>query len=214
MLIHPWDRADDDAWRAVVAQHDFGDFVAGGGAQDYPIVVPTHFDYVPESGDHGQGLVLTHFAKPNPVWAALESNPHAVLVINADWVYVEAEWNSRDPEHGVPTSYYTSIQLRGRTEIVDEPEELADLLSAQLTHFEPADSRRLPVSAAFESDRRQLKAIRGVRLHVEEVLAKQKYGGNKPPDHRREIADHLERRSGPGDSAARRHLLRRLDESW
>jgi transcriptional regulator len=67
-------------------------------------------------------------------------------------------------------------------------------------------------SAQDEVDRRQLPGIRGLRLHVEEVRAKMKYGGNKTPDHRREIADHLTERDGPMDAAAREHLLRRTHD--
>ena len=43
------------------------------------------------------------------------------------------------------------------------------------------------------------------------VRAKFKYGGNKEPDHRRLLAEHLAERGGPADAAARDHLLRRLD---
>ena len=62
---------------------------------------------------------------------------------------------------------------------------------------------------AARSDRRQLPGIRGVRIRVEGVRAKQKYGGNKTPEHRRAIAEHLAERDAPGDEAARGHLLRR-----
>ena len=40
-----------------------------------------------------------------------------------------------------------------------------------------------------------------------------KYGGNKTPEHRAEIADRLAERDGPLDAAARQHLLRRTDSS-
>jgi transcriptional regulator len=60
-----------------------------------------------------------------------------------------------------------------------------------------------------ESDRRKLPGIRGLRLHVESVRAKMKYGGNKTAEHRAGIADRLADRDAPGDRAAREHLLRR-----
>jgi len=58
-------------------------------------------------------------------------------------------------------------------------------------------------------DRRKLPGIRGLRLHVEAVRAKMKYGGNKTPEHRNDIAERLTDRDAPGDRAARDHLLRR-----
>ena len=47
-------------------------------------------------------------------------------------------------------------------------------------------------------------------LTVTGVRAKFKYGGNKEPAHREELAEHLAERNGPADAAAREHLLRRL----
>jgi transcriptional regulator len=154
-----------------------------------------------------------HLARPNPAWRAIEADPHVVLALAADYAYVEAAWNAdpgTDPDLGVPTSYYTGIQLLCRGQIVDDPDQKAALLAEQLSHFEPADSTRRTPSTESESDRRQLPGIRGLRLHVEAVRAKMKYGGNKTAERRQQIADHLARRDGPADREARDHLLRRL----
>ncbi len=159
--------------------------------------------------------MLLHLARPNPVWKALGQDAHVVLALAGDYTYVDAAWNANpgtDPDRGVPTSYYTAVQLLCRTEVVDDPDEKAAILAAQLRHFEPGDSTRATPTANDESDRRQLPGIRGLRLHIESVRAKMKYGGNKTVDHRREIADHLAERNGPMDAVARGHLLRRMAE--
>ena len=156
--------------------------------------------------------MLLHLARPNPVWRALEADPHVVLTVAADWAYVEAAWNAdpgSDPDVGVPTSYYTSVQLLGLAEIVDDPVAKAAIVAAQLSHHERPGSTRLTPSVEIESDRRQLAGIRGLRVRIDSVKAKQKYGGNKEIDHRLAIADHLAERGAPGDAAARDHLLRR-----
>jgi transcriptional regulator len=209
MLIHPWDEATREEWQGVLARVDFGQLVTAGHVDGYPVVVPTHFLY------DGEDTVLLHLARPNPVWKALEADPHVVLSLTGDYAYVEAEWNANegtDPARGVPTSYYTAVQLLCRAEVVDDPEEKAAILAEQLTHFEPADSTRATPTADDESDRRQLPGIRGLRLHVEAVRAKMKYGGNKTPEHRHEIADHLTERDGSMDAAARDNLLRRMQD--
>jgi transcriptional regulator len=206
MLIHPWDEATRDEWQEVLAHSDFGQLVTAGHVDGFPVVVPTHFLY------DGDETVLLHLARPNPVWRALEADPHVVLALASDYAYVEAAWNANpgtDPDVGVPTSYYTGIQLLCTAEIVDDPDEKAAILATQLAHFEPADSTRVTPSTAVEADRRQLPGIRALRLHVEGVRAKMKYGGNKTPEHRAEIADHLADRDGPMDDVARAHLLDR-----
>jgi transcriptional regulator len=210
VLIHPWDAATRDEWQGVLRDTDFAQLVTAGHVDGYPVVVPTHFLY------DGDSTVLLHLARPNPAWRAIDADPHVVLALTSDYAYVEAAWNAdrgTDPEVGVPTSYYTGVQLLCRADVVDDPDEKAEILAAQLAHFEPAGSTRVRPSTDVESDRRQLPGIRGLRLHVESVRAKMKYGGNKTAQHRAEIADRLAQRDGPLDAAARQHLLRRTHEA-
>lgn len=205
MLIHPWDAATEEAWRGALAEADFGQLVTAGHVDGYPVVVPTHFLF------DGRATVLLHLARPNPVWRALDADPHVVLAVATDYVYVEAAWNAdpgTDPDLGVPTSYYTAVQLLGRAEVVDDADEKAAILAAQLRHFEPTGSTRVTPATTRESDRRLLPGIRAIRLHIESVRAKAKYGGNKTAAHREEIAEHLADRGGPGDEAARTHVRR------
>lgn len=207
MLIHPWDAVDD--WRALVPGNDFGQLITVGQVDGWPVVVPTHFIV---SGDE----ILIHLARPNPLWAAIESDDRVVLTLVGDYVYVDASMNAEpgtDPNLGVPTSYYTAVQLRGRATIIDDPDAKASLLAEQVTAFEPADSTRVTPSTSVESDRRQLPGIRGLRVHIEQVRAKQKYGGNKPFEQRLSIAARLAERDGPGDRGARQRLLERTDRS-
>lgn len=203
MLIHPWDLATRAQWEHALAGSSFGQLVTAGHVDGYPVVVPTHFVYDGEQ-------VLLHLARANPIWRAIEADPHVVLAVVADYVYVEAAWNAdpgTDPDLGVPTSYYSGIQLLCRAEVVDDPGGKAAILARQLPHFEPPGSSRVTPGTDVESDRRQLPGIRGLRLQVEAVRAKMKYGGNKTPEQRAEIAEHLAERQGPMDDAARAHLL-------
>jgi transcriptional regulator len=203
MLVHPWDAAQDDReWRDwLLAGRDFGTLVAAGRGRDVPVVVPTHFVF------DGDRTVLLHLARPNPVWSAVAENPTVLLSVVGDWAYVPAAWKAtadEDPALGVPTSYYAAVQLVGRAEVVSG-DELAALLRTQLAAFEPGSG----VADPGVAHARLLPGIRGIRLAVEQVTAKFKYGGNADDAHRAQVADRLADRRGPGDAAARAHLLRR-----
>ena len=210
MLIHPWDEATREEWQRVLAAADFGQLITAGHVDGFPVVVPTHFLY------DGDSTVLLHLARPNPVWKALDADPHVVLALTGDYTYVEAEWNT-EPGHrpGVRRAHVVlhrraaALPRRGRRRPGREGRDPAPPSSTTSSRPTPSASHRRPDN---ESDRRQLPGIRGLRLHLEGVRAKMKYGGNKTPEHRREIADHLAERDGPMDSAARDHLLRRLDD--
>ena len=179
MLIHPWDQATREEWQGVLATADFGQLVTAGHVDGYPVVVPTHFVY------DGDATVLLHLARPNPVWKALDADPHVVLALTGDWAYVEAAWNAdpgTDPTLGVPTSYYTGVQLLCRAEVVDDPDEKAAILATQLAHFEPPGSTRVTPGTDVESDRRHAArhprpaAARGGGAREDEVRRQQDPG--------------------------------------
>ncbi len=202
MLVHRWDAAiDDDEWRTFLVAQGFGHLVAGGRNREVPVVVPTQFVL---DGDD----VMLHLARPNPVWPAIDENPTVVLSVAGDWAFVPSSWKAtdgEDPRVGVPTTYYGAVQLTARAEVIDDARGVADVLRRQLQVLQPEiDS----VDPSEHGNR--LGQIRGLRLVVTDVKAKFKYGGNVDEAHRLAVADDLAERDGPGDAAARAHLLRRL----
>jgi transcriptional regulator len=200
VLIRKVDEATDEEWRVYLAddRHRFGELIAGGGPdRAVPVVVPTHFVF------DGWATIELHLAAPNPALEALVENPVAMLSVIGDVTYIPTGWSG-----GIPTSYYAAVQCIGRAAVLDDPEEVSDILRRQLKVFQPEGGYD-PMSVDHPLYGPRLKAIRGVRLHVEDVRAKFKFGGNKTPEQQAEIAARLAERDGPGDAAARAHLLRR-----
>jgi transcriptional regulator len=204
MLVHPWDASDDpDEWRAFVVATGFGHLVAAGCGRDVAVVVPTQFVLAGEE-------VVLHLARANPVWAALDENPSVLLSVAGDWAYIPSSWKAvgdEDPACGIPTTYYAAVQLRGAATVIDDADELAAVLRTQLGTLEPQGGHVDPAE-----HQRRFAAIRALRIPVEAVTAKFKYGGNVDSEHRLAVAERLRERSGPGDEAARGHLLRRLGD--
>jgi len=166
--------------------------------------VPTHFIY------DGDRTIRLHLAVPNPVWEALAENPLALVSVYGDYTYIPTQWNANpgtDPQYGVPTSYYAAVQATVRTRPVDDHDELAAILRAQLAHFQPEGGHAdvTPESAYAK----QFGGIRGIVCAIEDVRAKFKYGGNKTVEHRLRVAEHLAERDRGQDAAARAQLLRR-----
>ncbi|MDE3179099.1 MAG: FMN-binding negative transcriptional regulator [Acidobacteriota bacterium] len=209
MLIHPHDAAlSDDEWRDFLATHDFGQVIAPGAAIEMPVIAPTHFVF------DGANTLEMHFHRANPVLKAIEESPRAIFSVIGSYTYIPTSWNAdpgTDPEWGVPTSYYAAVQATTEAAIVDDPVELAALLSRLLSHFQP-EGGHYPVEAGDNPYGKLLGAIRGVRLTISSVRAKFKFGNNKSSAQRLDIAERLERRASGLDLEAREHLLRRLRE--
>lgn len=194
--------SDDECW-AFVRTQGFGQLIAPGIGRDLPVVVPTQF-VVPRTGE-----VVLHLAAPNPVWEALAEHPRALLSIAGDWAYIPTAWKAvgdEDPRLGVPTTYYAAVQLECDAHVVDDDDGKLAILRAQLDTLQPGIDAADPMEHTA-----RIPGIRGLRLTATGVRAKFKFGGNVDAEHRLAVAEHLSERAGPGDEAARTHLLRRLD---
>ncbi|MFI5100766.1 MAG: FMN-binding negative transcriptional regulator [Actinomycetes bacterium] len=202
MLVHPWDAPlDDDEWRAVLERYPFGVLTTVGLVDGWPVAVPTQFTVA------GPDEVVLHLARPNPVWRAIESDDRVLLTVATDWAYIPSDWKAvegEDPRMGIPTTYYSAVVLAARAQVLDTPQDKAAVLTTQLAALQP------DVDVADPAEHgRTLTGIRGLRLRVDHVKGKLKYGGNADDAHRAVVAEHLAGRDGPGDAAALAHLRRR-----
>ena len=109
----------------------------------------------------------------------------------------------------MPTSYYSAVQFICRPTIVDDPEEKAGILAAQLEDFQP-EGRHAPVAVGEEPYGRMLSGIRGARLAVLRVEAKFKYDDSNPVEHRQRVSGYLDERHHGLDTGAAAQQRRRL----
>ena len=138
-------------------------------------MVPTHFTM---AGDE----ILVHLARPNPVWRHLEAAPEVRLAVVGDYAYIPTYWRAKaggPDEDGVPTSYYSSVQFVCTPTIVDDPQEKADILMAQLGDFQP-EGKHAEVAPGPPPYGRMLSGLRCVRLAVVGVDAKFKIRRSQP----------------------------------
>lgn len=97
-----------------------------------------------------------------------------------------------------------------RPEILDDPEDKAALLRDQLAHIQP-EGGHAPVETDEPPYARMLPGIRGLRLHILEVLAKFKYDDHNPVDHQVRVSAALDERGALHDTGAATQQRRRLE---
>ena len=209
MLIHPWDATvDEQEWRAWLDTGErFGALaIPHMDLGCAPFVVPTHFTI-------GDGKLLLHLAKPNPVWPHILAAREVRLAVTSDYAYIPSTWRAKaggPDEDGVPTSYYASVQFVCSVEVVDEAEEKAEILRRQLADVQPEGGHQ-DVSTTEGRYARMLPGLRGLRLHILSVDAKFKYDDHNPIEHRERVAVNLDARGRGLDRGAARQQRRRLD---
>src|SRR5271166_761797 len=169
----------EDEWREFVVGQGFGHLVAAGRGREVPVVVPTQ--YILE----GEEIIL-HLVAKNPMLEAIEEQPRVLMSVAGDWAFIPSAWKAirdEDPLLGIPTTYYAAVQLEGPATIVSDPGEIAAILRRQLAVIQPEFETADPLIAHAE----RLHAIRGIRIAVDEVRAKFKYGGNVDLEHREAV---------------------------
>ncbi|MGA2804416.1 MAG: FMN-binding negative transcriptional regulator [Acidimicrobiales bacterium] len=195
----------EEEWRGFVTSQGFGHLVAAGRRREVPVVVPTQFVL---EGDE----VILHLVGKNPVLGAIEEQPRVLMSVAGDWAFIPSSWKAvgdEDPLLGVPTTYYAAVQMEGRATIVSDPADVAGVLRRQLAALQPGVEIADPLTAHAAL----LGTIRAIRIVIEEVRAKFKYGGNVDVAHREAVIAALERRGRPSDLAAARQTRRRIDAS-
>ena len=128
------------------------------------------------------GRVLAHVARMNPQWADVADGQRVLAIVHGAQAYISPAWYAAKREHGrvVPTWNYSSVHLSGTVELVDDPEELRDLVGWLTDRHEAERPDPWSVDdapAAFIAG--QLRAIRGVIVHLDRVEAKAKLSQNR-----------------------------------
>jgi transcriptional regulator len=196
MYIPPANAVDDEAAvRAMVASVGTAELISVG-ADGYPLatLLPVLW-----RGD----TVVAHLARANPHWVELDDVP-VLLVCTGTQAYVSPSWYAAKAEHGrvVPTWNYTSVHLRGRARVHEDPEWLRTAVT-DLTerHESPRTEPWAVTDAPASYVEGQLRGIVGVEIAVERIEGKAKLSQNRSEADREGVVAGLRGTGGAEDAA-------------
>lgn len=186
LYVPHFNRMEDDAVRAFVRDVATAQLVTVG-ADGFPDAtwLPMIWD-----GDR----VEAHLARGNPHCKRMVDGSPALLIVSGRDHYISPNWYASKAEHGraVPTWNYSVVHLRGSITVHDDVEWLRDHVTRLSARHEEERADPWHVSDAPEDFvAKELRAIVGVEIRVEDVRAKAKNSQNRDEADRRGVLQGL-----------------------
>jgi transcriptional regulator len=165
---------DEQEIRAMVAAAGSAQLVTVG-PEGYPLatLLPVLW-----RGD----TVVAHMARANTHWTHVAAGAPALVVVTGPQAYVSPSWYESKSEHGrvVPTWNYSVVQLTGRAQVHQDADWLRTAVDDLVDRYEA--QRPAPWTTADAPEKYitgQLRAIVGIEISVERVVAKSKLSQNR-----------------------------------
>ena len=129
------------------------------------------------------GVLEGHFARANPHWRSLSGGGDILAIYTAADAYISPNWypSKHATGKGVPTWNYLAVQARGRIEVFEDSEALADLVT-RLTeaHETPRAQPWAVADAPADYIKGLLRAIVGFRVTITSLEGAWKMSQNRP----------------------------------
>lgn len=159
------------------------------GSDGWPKAVPLNYAYA-------AGNVYFHGSKKGEKMNGLAENNRAEFIVYEAHAFIPSYYS--DPLMACPaTLYFRSVRIRGRVEQVEDATEKATALSALMAKLQP-EGGHLPIDAGNPKYAAQLKGVAVLRLAIEAMTGKFKFGQNLSDKKRSEVIGGLEERGRPG----------------
>ena len=185
----------------LAAQHDliegrgFGLLIVPG-EESLPEVA--HIPFVLDRGEGANGRLRGHFARPNPIWRALDGEREALAVFAGPDTYISPDWYATP--HQVPTWNYIAVHAAGRPKVMADDRDVQRLLE----DLSARNEARIPGKKPWTVDKlpaevygRMRKAIVAFEMPIERIEGKWKLSQNRSEADRRGAAGALESLDDP-----------------
>jgi len=162
----------------------------------------------------GDRLVF-HMAVANPQWRTISDGTPALAVVTGPEAYVSPSWYAAKQEHGrvVPTWNYSAVQFTGRATVHHDPDWLlAAVTDLTDLHEQRRDAPWAVGDAPAGFIAQQLRAVVGIELAIETILAKAKRSQNRSDEDRHAVIDGLRSHGSPREHAMADQMERDIDQ--
>lgn len=157
-------------------------FLGTVNAAGEPRVTPLNFVYY-------KGKVYFHGSKIGEKMASMAANDRVSFSVAREFSQIPSYW--LDPELACPaTVFFKSVLITGRAEEVTDPQEKAEAFTAFMNKLQP-EGGHAPIDPADERYAKRLAGTAMVKIHVEDISAKFKFGQNWKAEKRAAVGEKL-----------------------
>lgn len=183
----------------LLAEASFG-FLGLTTGEPYPYIVPVNFVWHDEA-------VWFHGSRLGQKMAELRTNA-AVTFCVADEVALVPSYFTSDKLACPATAFFRSVMIFGKAEIVEDAEIKIEALSAFMKKLQ-SEGGYAPFSLEDDEYRRNVKSVAVIRIAVEQMSAKFKFGQNRSESDWRKTRAGLLQRNQPRDAEAVQEMEKR-----
>ncbi|MCI3921596.1 pyridoxamine 5'-phosphate oxidase family protein [Paenibacillus sp. TRM 82003] len=175
-------------------------FLGTLGADGYPHMTPLNFVYANEA-------FYMHGSRAGQKMVNLKANEKVTFAVAKEYARIPSYW--LDPEVACPaTAFFKSVFVRGEAVIVEDAEEKAAAFEAFMRKLQPEGGYD-PITPEHPRYAKELKAVAVIKIKVDDMTAKFKFGQNWSEDRTTHVTHALTERNEPLD-AETAELMRRF----
>ncbi|WP_055109188.1 pyridoxamine 5'-phosphate oxidase family protein [Paenibacillus ihumii] len=162
-------------------------------------VTPLNFVY-------GNGYFYFHGTRAGEKMKHLKANSQVSFTVAKEYAIIPSYFT--DPQLACPaSSYFKSVMVRGRAEIVEDLREKADAFTLFMEKLQPEGGYD-PIDPDDQRYAGQLKAVALLRIVPEEISAKFKFGQNLKNNKFDDVVQGLQNRNRDIDLEAVEHMYK------
>ncbi len=176
---------------AFLTEASFG-FLGVMGADGWPHMKPLNYAYT-------GGAIYVHGSAKGEKMDDLARTRQVTFAVAKEYAIIPSTF-SDSPVACPATAFFKSVHIKGVAHVVSDPAEKASALTALMEKLQPEGGYASidPEDARYKQ---MLKAVAVVRISIEEITAKFKFGQNLSEARREIMIGRLEERGRPDDAA-------------
>jgi len=166
---------------AFLEEITFG-FLGTIGEDGYPNITPLNYVYY-------NGDIYFHGSKIGEKMSSLAANSKVSFSVAKEYSIIPSYMN--DPKYACPaTAFFKSVLFRGQAEVVHDLQEKCDVFTAFMVKLQPEGGYEaiIPTDQGYA---KQVSAAAIVKINVEEMTSKFKFGQNWSEKKMNKVSDQL-----------------------